>query len=239
MNENPFLLNLKFYRTPETKCPYLPDKVEQLIFTHLDDIQPDLTHNFFAKSGYRRSHGIVYKPDCKNCSECIPVRINASKFQNSKKYRRILMKNSDIYSNAVKLQGTDEQYKLFNKYQNSRHKDGNMSLMQIDDYKSMIEESPVETSLIEYRKSNGKLFAVSLTDKLFDGYSMVYSFFDYKEKNRSPGNFMILDHINRAKKNCLSFIYLGYYIKNCNKMSYKDKFQPIEAFYNQNWEKLK
>ncbi|MBL42229.1 MAG: arginyltransferase [Rhodospirillaceae bacterium] len=239
MNENSFLLNLKFYKTPETKCPYLPDKVEQLVFTHLDNSHPDLTHNFFAKSGFRRSHGIVYKPDCRNCSECIPVRINAKKFNNSSKYRRILSKNRDIYSNEVKLNGTEEQYRLFNKYQNSRHKDGNMSSMQLDDYKSMVEESPVDTSLIEYRNSNDELFAVSITDRLFDGYSMVYSFFDYKEKHRSPGNFMILDHINKAKENDLSFVYLGYFIKNCNKMSYKKKFQPIEAFLNQNWIKLK
>ena len=239
MNENPFLLNLKFYKTPETKCPYLPDKIEQLVFTHLDGKHPDLTHNYFAKSGFRRSHGIVYKPDCKNCSECIPIRIDASKFEFSRQYKRILSKNSEINSKIVKLTGTSEQYDLFNKYQKARHKDGNMSSMQLFDYKSMIEDSPVETSIIEYRNSNGVLFGVSLTDRLFDGYSMVYSFFDPDEINKSPGNFMILDHIKRAKADSLSFIYLGYYIKNCSKMSYKKKFQPLEVFFNQEWNELK
>ena len=235
MNETPFLLQLKFYKTPQTTCPYLPNKKEQLIFTHLNDLDSDITHDFMAKSGFRRSHGIIYKPDCENCNECKPVRISAKEFQFSKKYLRILNKNSEINSNEVKLVGTNEQYSLFKKYQNNRHKNGNMSLMELNEYKSMVEESPVNTILLEYRNNDGELLAASLTDQLFDGYSMVYTFYDPKEKNKSLGNFMILDHINRARKKALSYIYLGYYIKDCSKMSYKKNFKPLEILHNKTW----
>ncbi|MAR78881.1 MAG: arginyltransferase [Rhodospirillaceae bacterium] len=238
MNETPFFMQLKFYKTPQTTCPYLPNKKEQLIFTHLDDLDSDLTHDFMAKSGFRRSHGILYKPDCNNCNACMPIRINAKKFNFSKKYLRVLNKNTEITSKDVRLLGSIEQYELFNKYQKTRHKNGNMSLMQFKEYKSMVEDSPVNTILIEYRNNKDELLAVSLTDQLFEGYSMVYSFFDPKEKKKSLGNFMILDHINRARQNNYSYIYLGYYVKNCSKMSYKKNFKPLEILQNNNWDEF-
>ena len=235
MSDKTSLTDLRFYKTPQTVCPYLPDKKEQLLFIHLNDLHPDLTHDLMAKSGFRRSHGIVYKPDCENCSECQPIRVNVEKFKFSKKHNRIYKKNLDINSCEVKLLGSKEHYNLFYKYQNARHSSSNMSLMLFDDYKSMIEDSPVETILIEYRKKNGLLCAVALTDKLIDGYSMVYSFFEPEEQKRSLGNYIILDHIKKAKKYSLSHVYLGYYIKDCNKMSYKKNFKPLEILNKRNW----
>ncbi len=236
MNENPFLLDLNFYKTPKTKCPYLPQKKEELIFTHLNSLHPDLTHDLMAKSGFRRSHGILYKPNCENCSECIPIRINAKKFVLSKNFKRIINKNNDLNSSEVDLLGTPEHFDLFNKYQRKRHSSGNMSLMLFEDYKSMIEDSPVDTVLFEYRKkNNNQLYAVALTDKLLDGYSMVYTFFDPDEKRRSLGTYLVIDHINKTNKNSFSYLYLGYFIKDCEKMAYKKKFKPSEFLENKEW----
>ena len=101
MNEKPFPLELKLYKTPQTLCPYLPDQKEQLVFTHIANLQPDITYDLMTKSGFRRSHGIMYKPDCKNCSECLPIRINVKKVMNDEGL--LNFGNNNLKSKIVEL----------------------------------------------------------------------------------------------------------------------------------------
>ena len=238
MNYNPYMTKVEFYKTPPTKCPYLPNKEEQLIFTHLKQEIAEDTHNIMSNIGFRRSHGIVYRPDCKNCSECIPVRIRVDNHQPNKNQQRINQKNRNLVSKFLPPVATAEHFNLFQRYQKCRHEEGNMLLMNMDEYRSMIEDTPVKTQLIEYREKNGELFAVALTDNIKNGLSMVYSFYRPDALKRSPGTWIILNHIYLAKIIRLPYVYLGFFIQNCSKMSYKKDFKPLESLVDFIWKEI-
>ena len=118
---------------------------------------------------------------------------------------------------------TSEQYSVFRAYLDARHRDGGMADMTVLDYAMMVEDSHVKTRMVEYRRRGpdssingrgaGALLAVALTDVLSDGLSMVYSFFDPEAGGRSLGTYMILDHIERAKRINLPYVYLGYWVR--------------------------
>ena len=140
---------------------------------------------------------------------------------------------------------TSEQYSIFRAYLDARHRDGGMADMTVLDYAMMVEDSHVETRMVEYRRRGpdsringrgaGALLAVALTDVLSDGLSMVYSFFDPDEARRSLGTFMILDHIARARRMGLPYVYLGYWVRGSRKMDYKGRFLPQERLMPQGW----
>ena len=131
---------------------------------------------------------------------------------------------------------TKEQFTLFQTYQNSRHNGGDMGLMDFVDFGEMVERSPIETKLLEYRKANsGELVAVMLVDIQNNGFSAVYSFFDDREPNRSLGTFLVLSLISEASVDGLDYIYLGYWIENSPKMSYKTRFSPAEILTSGGW----
>ncbi|MDC0073838.1 arginyltransferase [Alphaproteobacteria bacterium] len=235
MNKNLNIPTVKFYKTQPLKCPYLPNRDEQLLFTYLTQNNSVQIHDIMANAGFRRSHRIIYKPDCSNCSECLPVRIRVKDHIPSNSQKRIIKKNSDINIFISEAKATEEQFKVFQDYQKIRHRNGNMSLMDFREFQAMIEDTPVKTYVIEYRKSDDSLIAVALTDQLQNGLSMVYSFFCPYEDKKSLGTWMILNHIQLAKNNSLSYIYLGYMIDECRKMSYKKDFKPLEILKNDKW----
>jgi len=107
-----------------------------------------------------------------------------------------------------------------------------MTQMSFLDYEYMVEDTPVQSVLVEYRLRSEKgapLIAVALTDVMPDGLSMVYSFYDPDLAGRGLGNFMILDHIRQVQSAGLSYVYLGYWVKNSPKMAYKALFHPLEV----------
>jgi len=159
--------------------------------------------------------------------------------------RRILDLNGDLVGEMRVPVPTSEQYSVFRGYLDSRHRDGGMADMTVLDYAMMVEDSHVETRIIEYRRRGpdthvtgrgaGALLGVALTDVLGDGLSMVYSFFDPDASARSLGTFMILDHIARARRLGLSYVYLGYWVKGSKKMDYKGRFLPQERLMPEGW----
>ena len=126
---------------------------------------------------------------------------------------------------------TNEQYELFKRYLEARHVGGGMTQMSFLDYEYMVEDTPVQSVLVEYRLENlpdKPLVAVALTDVMPDGLSMVYSFYDPALAHRGLGNFLILDHIEQARSSGLGYVYLGYWVKDSPKMAYKAEYQPLE-----------
>jgi arginine-tRNA-protein transferase len=123
-----------------------------------------------------------------------------------------------------------------------------MADMTVLDYAMMIEDSHVDTRLVEYRRRGpdtginrrgvGQMVAVALTDVLSDGLSMVYSFFEPDEADRSLGTFMILDHIERANRMGLPYVYLGYWVAGSRKMDYKGRFLPQERLMPAGWSRV-
>lgn len=223
--------SVQFYLTAESECPYLEGKQERKLFTHLSGKRAPTTHYLLSEHGFRRSQNLVYKPTCLDCSACHSVRIVAEEFAPSKRHKRVLSKNADIVSTQVEAQITTEQYDLFHDYLVARHTDGGMADMDLNDFEDMVEDTAVDTVLIEYRLKSDPdlpLVGVALTDVMPDGLSMVYSFFHPSLANRGLGNFMILDHIKRTVAMGLDHVYLGFWVKQSPKMAYKASFQPLQ-----------
>jgi len=229
----------KFYVTAPSPCPYLDGKTERKVFTELRGPDAAALNEALGRVGFRRSQSVVYRPACEGCSECVSVRVRAKDFRLSRSHRRVARANSDLKSEVRPPLVTDEQYDLLQAYLNTRHADGTMADMTADEYRDMVETSPVPTILVEYRRAiDGKLMAVALTDELSDGYSMIYSFFDTSEPHRSLGTHLILDHINRARSANHPHVYLGYWVKSSPKMSYKGRFRPLERLGQNGWYEL-
>ena len=224
-----------FFATAPLPCPYLPDRVERRVVTDLLGRDSATLHNQLSLAGFRRSHGIVYTPGCPNCQACKATRILVREFTPSRSHRRILNRNRNLRFDEVAVIATSEQFKLFSKYQNSRHAGGDMAHMDFHEYQALIEETPVDTRLTEFRDIKKRLVAVCLADRLERGLSAVYSFFDPDLRRRSLGNFMILQLVDEANRLDLDHVYLGFWIDGCSKMSYKARFQPLEMKTPEGW----
>ncbi len=235
----------QFYLTAPSPCPYLPGREERKVFTHLIGRRAAALNDTLTQSGFRRSQTIAYRPACESCRACISVRVKVDEFIPSKGFRRVLDDNADLIGMVVRTEPTAEQYSLFRAYLDARHSDGGMADMTMLDYSMMVEDSHVESRLIEYRlpslnphsHSEGPLIGVCLTDLLADGLSMVYSYYEPEQARRSLGTYMILDHIARAKALGLPHVYLGYWVDGSKKMAYKARFLPQERLGMDGWQR--
>lgn len=238
----------QFYLTAPAPCPYLDGQYERKVFTHLVGTNARRINNMLTQGGFRRSQNIAYRPACELCRACVSVRVKVDEFEPSRSQKRVLAKNKDLISEERPPSPTSEQYSLFRDYLDHRHADGGMANMTSLDYSMMVEDSHVDTFVLEYRRrgpdsgitgmGEGPLIAAALSDRLADGLSMVYSFFDQEARNRGLGNFMILDHIMRARKLGLPYLYLGYWVKGSRKMDYKIQFKPQQQLVNSGWQDM-
>jgi arginine-tRNA-protein transferase len=229
----------QFYVTAPQPCPYLADRVERKLFTGLQDANGQALNDALSKQGFRRSQNVLYRPACADCSACISVRIKVSDFKATKSQKRTIRRNAHMKRGAHTAWATDEQYDLFKTYLTSRHVDGGMTDMDVFEFGAMVEETPVRTRVVEYHESaqNGtsELKYACLTDILDDGLSMVYSFFDPEMSDRSPGKYMILDHVEIAREMELDYVYLGYWVAGSPKMDYKAQFSALQLCINGEW----
>lgn len=209
--------------------------MERKIVTELVGPEARHLHDTLSRAGFRRSHSIAYAPACPGCTACVPVRIDIARFQLKKSFRRTWNANTDLTARVVPARATAEQYRLFATYQESRHTGSDMALMGFYDYRAMVEDSPIDTSLVEFRDAAGILIAVCLMDRMDDGLSAVYSFFGADNARKGLGTFMVLWLVEEAKRRGLPYVYLGYWIGDSRKMSYKIRFQPLEGFTPEGW----
>jgi len=238
----------QFYLTAPTSCPYLPGREERKVFTHLVGRRAREINDLLTQGGFRRSQTIAYRPACEGCRACVSVRVLVDAFEPTRSMRRVLDANGDVIGDMRANLPTSEQYSLFRTYLDARHGDGGMADMTVLDYAMMVEDSHVETRVVEYRRRGpdsgitgrgaGPLVAAGLTDVLADGLSMVYSFYDPEEERRSLGTLMILDHIERARRMGLPYVYLGYWVEGSKKMAYKARFLPQERLTPQGWARM-
>ena len=233
----------QFFLTPGGPCPYLPGRVERKVFARLAGNLAQPLSEALTHSGFRRSQSIAYRPACEGCNACVSVRVVAGEFAPSRNLKRNQKRNSDLTRKEVAAEATREQFALLRTYLDSRHPGGGMSDMGLFDYVAMVEETPVNTHIVEYRQrgdgsDQGQLMACALTDVLRDGLSMVYSFFHPGEVARSLGSYMILDHIEAARAKGLPYVYLGYWIHGSEKMDYKSRYRPLEALGAGGWATL-
>ncbi|WP_416897475.1 MAG: arginyltransferase [Minwuia sp.] len=227
-----------FFATPPTPCPYLPGRMERKVVTLLSGDEPDQLHSVLSTAGFRRSQDLAYRPACDNCNACVPVRIPAARFQPNRTQRKNWRRNGDLTARIVPAVAIREHYVLFRQYLSSRHAEGGMADMRFGDYRAMIEDTPVESFLVEFRDAANVLQAVCLTDRMTDGYSLVYSFFLPSSAARSLGVYVVQWHVEHARAEAIDNIYLGYWIEDSRKMAYKAGFRPLEQLTSEGWSDL-
>src|SRR6202162_2169523 len=143
----------QFYLTAPSPCPYLGGKEERKVFTHLVGERAGELNNILTHGGFRRSQSIAYRPACEGCRSCVSVRVVADDFRPTRGMRRIMRRNTDIVAEMRVGVPTSEQYSVFRAYLDSRHRDGGMADMTVLDYAMMVEDSHVETRIVEYRQN--------------------------------------------------------------------------------------
>jgi arginine-tRNA-protein transferase len=234
----------RFFVTSPAPCPYLPGRSERKVFTELKGAHADQLNEALGRIGFRRSQTVAYRPSCLDCQACVSVRVVAGAFQPSGTQKRDIKRNRDLIVTECRPWATDEQFDLLTRYLSVRHPDGGMSTMDELDYADMVEHTPVTSTLVEYREPAfdgvpGRLVGACLTDRQGDGLSMIYSFYDPAHPDRAGlGNFIILDHIQRAARTGLPYVYLGYWVDGSPRMQYKVRYRPLERLTREGWQRM-
>ena len=230
----------QFFITASSPCPYLPGRMERKVFTHLVGHDAGNLNTQLSQGGFRRSQNIAYRPACDACQACESVRVPAASFEWTDGFLRIMRRNRDLTATVVRAKATSEQYSLFRTYIDTRHAEGGMANMSVLDYAAMVDDTLVESRIVEYRAppvgdEPGELVAAVLLDVLGDGLSLIYSFYEPMLGQRSLGTYVILDTIQRVQRLGLTYAYLGYWVAQSEKMAYKARFLPQERLSSKGW----
>ncbi len=231
----------RFFVTSPAPCPYLPGRSERKVFTELKGPHADELNDALGRIGFRRSQTVAYRPSCADCTACVSVRVAAAEFRPSATQRKALRRNSDLIATMCRPWSTAEQFELLQRYLGLRHPGGGMASMDEVDFADMVEHTPVDSYVIEYREPTadgtpGRLVGACLTDRQGDGLSMIYSFYEPDHAGRSGlGNYIILDHIRRAGELGLPYVYLGYWVDGSARMQYKVRYRPLERLTREGW----
>lgn len=229
------LSKLSFYATSSHPCSYLEGNTAKTAFADPNiKLTPSL-YSSLIQYGFRRSGSHIYRPHCDNCSACTSIRVKTAYFLPGKRFKRVLKNNSDLQCKVIESIDTPEHYKLYRKYISSRHKDGEMDEDNYSAYRDFLCSSWADIIYLEVRINN-ELIAIAVTDQVEDGISAVYTFFDPDELKRSLGTYLILKQIELNNSLGNKYLYLGYWIKNCRKMSYKTDFKPFQLFIDGEWQ---
>lgn len=225
---------IKFFVTPLHKCSYLP---RQDAITLFADPKASVNHSLYSELselGFRRSGNYLYRPHCKHCCACIPVRVPVDKFTPSRKQKRVIRKNQDLKVSIVPAHFGEEHYRLYEQYISAKHSDGDMYPPSAEQFSSFLLSDWGNTYFYEFRQGT-ELLAVAVCDEMQNGLSAVYTFYAPDAYDRSLGVFAILWQIEETRQRKLPALYLGYWIKECQKMNYKTEYKPLEMFLNNQW----
>lgn len=228
-----------FFRSGPLPCAYLEGRIERKLFTRLSGPQAATLNSVLSQAGFRRSHDIIYRPVCPGCTACKPVRIPANRFVPGRTMRRLERLNGQLSLIARPPAPTNEQFDLFSRYQADRHAESEMARMSEGDFAAMVEDGAESAEILELRDPwDDRLIGVMLADRLSDGFSAVYSFFDPADDKRSLGTYMIMRLVDETLRRGLDHVYLGYWIAGSRKMAYKARFQPLELLEDGVWRDL-
>lgn len=231
------LSTFKFFTTQRHPCSYLEGKQATTLFLDPDVAPDDNLYSHLSRLGFRRSGNYLYRPHCADCTACLPVRIDTKNFQWKRRFRRILQKNNDLTMRWEKAAFHPDIYALYARYIDQRHSDGDMYPPSLEQFQQFLFSRWSDTRFLSFFAGEKRL-AVAVTDQLDDGYSAVYSFFEPQEAHRSLGTFAILKQIEICQAQDIPYLYLGYLVRQCQKMAYKADFQPLQVFSTLGWQPL-
>jgi arginyl-tRNA--protein-N-Asp/Glu arginylyltransferase len=231
------LRDLKVYTTYPHTCSYLEDQEATTLF--VDPRQP-VDQKLYSKLsvlGFRRSGNHIYRPHCAQCNACVPARIPVTEFARNRGQRRIWQRNQDLRVICTDEINDDDAFELYHRYISIRHSDGDMYPPDREQYQAFLNSVWDCTRYFRFF-DRGRLVAVAVVDRLEDGLSAIYTFFDPAATRRSLGTYAILWQVEQARATGLDYLYLGYWIRDCQKMSYKSDFRPLQMYTNSRWSTL-
>jgi arginine-tRNA-protein transferase len=225
---------LQFYLTAAYECSYLPERMARSQVAVPGSLVDGAIYTELVRAGFRRSGQHVYRPRCDTCHACTPVRIAVDRFSPNRTQRRCLKRNADIQMRLKPLIFEEAHYRLYRRYLASRHQGGGMDQDDREQFRSFLLQSRVDSALAEFTL-NGDIIMVALVDRLRDGLSAVYTFFDPDLESRSLGVLGVLTQIRLASEMGLPYLYLGYWIEDCRKMAYKRHYRALEMLQGGTW----
>lgn len=229
------IFRLQFYLTASYPCSYLADQQARSQVAAPSGLVDTVAYSELMRLGFRRSGVHVYRPHCDHCRACTPTRVVIDGFQPNRAQRRCLARNADLQVQLKPLVYDEAHYRLYRRYQAARHAGGGMDHDDREQYRSFLLQSQVDSALVEYRL-DGEVVMVALVDRLLDGLSAVYTFFEPDLEKRGLGVFGVLEEIRLARELGLPYLYLGYWIADCRKMAYKRAYHPLEMLLAGNWQ---
>jgi len=231
------MISVPLLITAPHPCSYLESEQAQTVFVNPSFELDTAAYSQLIAHGFRRSGNDVYRPQCAECSQCVPVRLPVAQFKANRRQKRCLQKNKQTVAIIKPPVFEQAHYDLYLRYQNHRHADGNMANSSPGEYIKFLGSSWCDTQFVEFY-CDDQLAAVAIVDRLNNALSAVYTFFDPKFSGRSPGVYAVLWQIQHAQEQGLEWLYLGFWIAGCQKMNYKDQYQPLQGFIDRQWDFL-
>lgn len=226
---------VRLFASATFPCNYIPEQTAAHVFVDTQIRTDTALYSQLIERGFRRSGNFFYNPQCPSCDACVPVRVPADYFIPNRSQRRTWRRNQDLAVTIVPASYNAEHFELYCRYLNRRHQDAGMDNPAPNDFANFLYSDDIDTLVFEFREAS-RLLAVAVVDRVASGLSAVYTFYDPEVRARSLGTYAVLWQIHMAQKMRLPWIYLGYWIKECRKMSYKTDFRPLEMLRDQHWE---
>ncbi|TAL78888.1 MAG: arginyltransferase [Burkholderiaceae bacterium] len=225
---------LQFYSTASYPCSYLEGREARSQVAAPSHLIDTHTYSQLVEQGFRRSGLFTYRPHCDACQACKPIRVDVNNFVPTRTQRKARNRHKALQASNQPLVFSAEHFDLYCRYVSARHPGAGMDEDCQSQYTQFLLSSRVNSTLIEFRTAEGRLEMVSLIDILDTGLSAVYTFFD-PDAEGSLGTYGILWQIDRCKFMGLPWLYLGYWIQESRKMTYKSQFRPHQILLNGQW----
>lgn len=228
--------SLRLFLSTEHSCGYLPGLQARSAFVDPDAGLGAPQYQRLLELGFRRSGDHTYRPHCRDCARCVPVRIDSTAFAPDRSQRRCAQRNADLQL-SIETELGDEHFALYQRYLGARHAGGGMDPNDRRAFHAFLECSWLDVRYWCFRQ-NGVLLAVAVVDHLPQALSAVYTFFEPQARERGLGTLAVLEQLRVARDCGIDHVYLGYWVENSGKMDYKRRFQPMEALYGTRWKPL-